>query len=315
MQALAIGYFFLLAALAGLLVERAYRLQAEYRQSWLPAYTLYLACWSALALLSVVQYVLASLFLPGSVLQSLQVATSPLWATALAIALYFLSSFMAQLAGGRLPTAYTILYAVAWSGAALVIALAWQQGKGGAVAPAVAASIVMFVLKTATTYGWIAYALVAVRRIDDGFERNGLRRFVLLFLAGCLAFDLAVRDMTAVFGVHTTDAVIGLVQVVMNYPALLWLRHFLRRRAIARPAGPLPADTKEHLGALGLSAREADVIELLLAGLSQKEIADRLCIAPETVKKHTYNAYRKLGVRNRVQLIYLVQNRGPARPV
>ena len=43
--------------------------------------------------------------------------------------------------------------------------------------------------------------------------------------------------------------------------------------------------------------------------LANKEIADRLFISTETVKKHIYNVYRKLGVQNRVQLTYFVQNR------
>jgi DNA-binding CsgD family transcriptional regulator len=59
--------------------------------------------------------------------------------------------------------------------------------------------------------------------------------------------------------------------------------------------------------------RNADAVELLLAGLSHREIAERLSIAPETVKKHTYNAHPKLGVQNRVQLSSFVQNRLPRR--
>ncbi len=94
-----------------------------------------------------------------------------------------------------------------------------------------------------------------------------------------------------------------------TYPALLGLGIFLRRRAVARPAEPLAANLKADLVSLGLSAREADVVELLLIGLSHKEIGERLFISPETVKKHTYNAHRKLGVQNRVQLSYFVQNR------
>jgi DNA-binding NarL/FixJ family response regulator len=48
-----------------------------------------------------------------------------------------------------------------------------------------------------------------------------------------------------------------------------------------------------------------------MKGYANKEIADRLFISTETVKKHIYNVYKKLGVQNRVQLNYFVQNRAP----
>jgi DNA-binding NarL/FixJ family response regulator len=114
--------------------------------------------------------------------------------------------------------------------------------------------------------------------------------------------------VTAVVGVNTPDVVTAMLNVGANYPALLWLGRFLPRRALARPAEPLP-DVKSDLVSLGLSARESDVVELLLVGLSHKEIGERLFISPETVKKHTDSAHRKLGVQNRVQLSYFIQNR------
>ena len=51
MRALAIGYFFLVAALAGLAVWMAHRLRVRFRQPWLSPYALFLASWGALALL------------------------------------------------------------------------------------------------------------------------------------------------------------------------------------------------------------------------------------------------------------------------
>ena len=44
------------------------------------------------------------------------------------------------------------------------------------------------------------------------------------------------------------------------------------------------------------------VCELLLEGLSNKEIADKLCISENTAKTHTRHVYRKLGVSNRQEL-------------
>lgn len=51
-----------------------------------------------------------------------------------------------------------------------------------------------------------------------------------------------------------------------------------------------------------LTLREQEIIEKILAGLSEQQIASELCISLSTVKKHVYNGYRKLNVSNRIQL-------------
>ena len=50
-----------------------------------------------------------------------------------------------------------------------------------------------------------------------------------------------------------------------------------------------------------LTRRETEVIRELSQGLFYKEIAGKIFISPETVKKHVQSIYRKLGVRNRVE--------------
>jgi two-component system response regulator DesR len=56
-------------------------------------------------------------------------------------------------------------------------------------------------------------------------------------------------------------------------------------------AGPRPT----------LSAREREVLELLAAGATNKEIAVQLHLSRHTVKEYTTAVYRKLQVRNRIQ--------------
>ena len=54
-----------------------------------------------------------------------------------------------------------------------------------------------------------------------------------------------------------------------------------------------------------LTARESQVAELLLKGLSNQEIERTLHIAPGTLKTHTSHIYAKLGIGGRQKLLLL----------
>ena len=58
-----------------------------------------------------------------------------------------------------------------------------------------------------------------------------------------------------------------------------------------------------------LTARERDVAELVTEGLTDAEIAERLCLSRHTVNQHVKRAYQKLHVRNRVGLARVVLGR------
>jgi DNA-binding NarL/FixJ family response regulator len=62
-------------------------------------------------------------------------------------------------------------------------------------------------------------------------------------------------------------------------------------------------------GAL-LSDRERQVLEMMAAGATNREIAARLLLSPHTVKDHTSALYRKIGARNRAQAILRAQRLG-----
>lgn len=52
-----------------------------------------------------------------------------------------------------------------------------------------------------------------------------------------------------------------------------------------------------------LTAREREVMTLVAAGLSNRDIAARLVVSEKTVKNHVHNSYRKLGVTRRGEAI------------
>lgn len=59
----------------------------------------------------------------------------------------------------------------------------------------------------------------------------------------------------------------------------------------------------------GLTQREREVALLVADGLRSREVAERLTIAPQTVKSHLKTIFDKLGVRNRVELARRLQSR------
>jgi DNA-binding NarL/FixJ family response regulator len=59
-----------------------------------------------------------------------------------------------------------------------------------------------------------------------------------------------------------------------------------------------------------LSRRERDVLEHVVRGLSNPEVAAALHLSRHTVKQHTSVVYRKLGVRNRAEAASLARQLG-----
>jgi two-component system response regulator DesR len=66
------------------------------------------------------------------------------------------------------------------------------------------------------------------------------------------------------------------------------------------------ADQPEPL----LSEREREVLELIAAGSTNREIAEKLYLSPHTVKEHTSALYRKLQARNRAEAVLRAQRIG-----
>jgi DNA-binding NarL/FixJ family response regulator len=74
-------------------------------------------------------------------------------------------------------------------------------------------------------------------------------------------------------------------------------------RAVARGETVFePEPDREALPASqALTTREREVLTLVAAGATNREIGAELHLSPHTVKDHTSELYRKLGVRNRLE--------------
>ena len=85
------------------------------------------------------------------------------------------------------------------------------------------------------------------------------------------------------------------------------------RRLVERYVGGPAADEAARLLA-DLTAREREVLDLVVEGLSNAEVGARLFLSEATVKTHVTRVLAKLGVRDRVQAVVLAYESGLVTP-
>jgi LuxR family maltose regulon positive regulatory protein len=101
--------------------------------------------------------------------------------------------------------------------------------------------------------------------------------------------------------------------IAPEYTTML-LRAFGDRTDASPPGAALPSPELTASARAGitspltqpLSARERDVLQLVVGGASNQEIAKRLFLSRGTVKKHVHHIFGKLDVKSRTQLIAMV---------
>ena len=118
------------------------------------------------------------------------------------------------------------------------------------------------------------------------------------FVLEWLQFRLLVRT-------HAVEAYVVLVAAAFLGLGV-WLGAKLFRRA---PAAPFLPNTRVQ-ETLGISGRELEVLGLLAAGGSNKEIARRLEVSPNTVKTHLTKLFTKLEARRRTEAIQKARELG-----
>jgi DNA-binding CsgD family transcriptional regulator len=118
----------------------------------------------------------------------------------------------------------------------------------------------------------------------------GLALAALAFLLEWLDYKHAVHAWTTEFYI----CMLAIIFVTVG----IWVGH----RLTSKPRQPY-ARNEAAIAALGISARECEVLGMLAAGHANKVIARRLDISPNTVKTHVARLYEKLEVASRTQAI------------
>lgn len=86
-----------------------------------------------------------------------------------------------------------------------------------------------------------------------------------------------------------------------------------RRGETARPVALGPGESGEDALIEPLSEREMEALQLLAQGLTNKVIAQTLCLSILTVKTHLHHSFGKLGVRSRTEAALWATQHGYGR--
>jgi DNA-binding NarL/FixJ family response regulator len=121
--------------------------------------------------------------------------------------------------------------------------------------------------------------------------------------SGCAMGRLAMGARAVLRERTTPEELLGAIRMVATGEFLvvpLAVKHHLGPVAPGEPAAPAPL----------LTSREREVLQLLVHGLSNTEIAAKLCVSTTTVRSHVHHMLGKLDVQSRAQAVAVAYRTG-----
>jgi DNA-binding CsgD family transcriptional regulator len=161
---------------------------------------------------------------------------------------------------------------------------------------------------------WLARLLAESRRREDAGRRRAGAALAGLFIGHILA--QIAKFLLGALGLDPWQFVVSkLLILYTNLLPVLWLKFYYIPWAgalsrMSNDGSRLDSLQLSH----GLSARELEILKLVLDGKSYRQMEDLLFISIHTVKSHVYNLYRKLGVSNHRQLTHFIATRRQENP-
>jgi DNA-binding CsgD family transcriptional regulator len=147
-----------------------------------------------------------------------------------------------------------------------------------------------------------------------------VRKTILVYglLGGVLIAGLKLIEYRYLVVEHSIEVYGGLVALLFSVLGIwLGLRITGRRDRIVVREVPatLPADgafipDAARLGQLGITPRELQILELIAAGMSNREIAEKLFVSENTVKTHSSRIFDKLDAKRRTQAVQRAKEAG-----
>lgn len=145
-----------------------------------------------------------------------------------------------------------------------------------------------------------------------------VKKTVLLYgiLGGVLIAALKLVEYRFLVLEHSLEIYGGIVAVIFSGLGI-WLGLKLTRprtefliKEVPVPAAAPFTRNEASRQKLGITQRELEILEAIAAGLSNKEIAERLFVSENTVKTHAARLFEKLSARRRTQAVQRAKEAG-----
>lgn len=154
---------------------------------------------------------------------------------------------------------------------------------------------------------WLAFlfSLVFYSLIASNVKRSSNRKASLAFFYLYISF-FVLWSLSVVLPEAVRYYYLFFTYALFNFIPLIWIPRYYLRYAVAGRGENGLSPTQSFIQTHGITRREVEIINLILAGNSNKEIADTLFISGSTVRNHIYRIYQKLNINSRLQLVNLI---------
>lgn len=143
-----------------------------------------------------------------------------------------------------------------------------------------------------------------------------MKKTVLLYglVGGLLIATLKLVEYRFLVLEHSLEIYGGLIALIFSAVGIWLGLKLTRTRTIVREV-PVPVvgpfnRNEARLQELGITPRELEILEAMAAGLSNREIAERLFVSENTVKTHAARLFDKLSARRRTQAVQRAKEAG-----
>ena len=143
--------------------------------------------------------------------------------------------------------------------------------------------------------------------MPDGLSAFGMWRTILIYGIAMAALFVLLKFVEYNYFVRNIPLEIYIGIIAIGFAVLgTWAGRKLAKPKVIKISPDFEVDEKE-IERLGISKREYEVLELIAAGLSNQEIAEKLFVSGSTVKTHTSNLFSKLDARRRTQAVQIAK--------